>query len=122
MSSLSDGQVVIPPGMQWKRILIVVERTGLALFCVIVAMLIPDFSRVMAFLGCESRWSPSRSGCGRTVTDLADARSFPLRAAAFSAFLSESSFPAFLPFPICTRSFYAVGLTTHPLFSRSQSA
>ena len=55
MSSLSDGQVVVPPGMQWKRVLVVVERTGLALFCVIVAMLIPDFSRVMAFLGCESR-------------------------------------------------------------------
>ena len=55
MSSLSDGRpvAVVPPGMQWKRIGIVAERTGLAMFCVLVASLIPDFSRVMAFLGCE---------------------------------------------------------------------
>lgn len=40
--------------MKWKRFGIVIERTGLALFCVIVAILIPDFSRVMAFLGSFS--------------------------------------------------------------------
>ncbi|KAL7418177.1 transmembrane amino acid transporter protein-domain-containing protein [Mrakia frigida] len=54
VTSLQDGTPIIPPGMKWKRFGIVIERTGLALFCVIVAILIPDFSRVMAFLGSFS--------------------------------------------------------------------